>query len=93
MFNPMSARTPIRNRLARPLPERWRTWLVEQGVPKRKYSCIAAVTLADGTRLDRVIIEEGWIISTAAGPIPDTFEEKIDFDPGQVIAIEVQHVI
>lgn len=89
----MPARTPIRNRLARPLPERWRTWLVERGVPRRKYTVIAAVSLADGIRIDRVIIEEGWIISTSHGPTPDAFEEEIDFDPEQITAVEVRHVV
>ena len=89
----MPARTPIRNRLAKPLPERWRQWLVEHGVPKRKYTCICSATLADGSRLDRVVIEEGWIISTSTEGLSDSFEERIDFDPEQIIAIEVIHVI
>ena len=44
----MPARTPIRNRLAKPLPARWRQWLVGHGVPKRKYTAVCAATLDDG---------------------------------------------
>lgn len=89
----MPSRTPIRNRLARPLPERWRQWLVGQGVPKRKYTCVCSATLADGSRLDSLVIEEGWIISTSAAPLPDHFEERIEFDPEQIQSIEVRDVI
>jgi hypothetical protein len=89
----MSGRTPIRNRLARPLPAPWRSWLVEQGVPKRKYTAVCAATLAGGRRVDPVIIEEGWIIATDLSVLADAFEQRIDFDPGEIASLEIRQVV
>lgn len=89
----MAGRTPIRNRLAKPLPERWRNWLVEQGVPKRKYTAVCAATLLGGRRVEPVIIEEGWIIATDLAILADTFEQRIDIDPQQIEALQIRQVV
>ena len=89
----MPGRTPIRNRLAKPLPGNWRAWLVQQGVPKRKYTAVCAATLSDGRRIDPLIIEEGWIIATDAALLADTFEQRIDFDPGRIEAMELRQIV
>jgi hypothetical protein len=89
----MSARTPIRNRLARPLPRRWREWLVEQGVPKRKYTAVCSATLDDGRCMETIVIEEGWIIATSLAVLEDRFEQRIDFDPECVESLQVLRVI
>ena len=36
----MHSKTPPRNRLAKVLPEEWRKFLVDNGVPKRKYTAV-----------------------------------------------------
>ena len=89
----MSSRTPIRNRLAKPLPERWRLWLVEQGVPKRKYTAVCAATLADGRLIETLVIEEGWIIATSLHVLTDEFEQRVDFDPSAIASLRVGQVI
>lgn len=89
----MSARTPIRNRLARPLPDRWRAWLVQQGAPKRKYTAICTATLADGREIDPVVIEEGWIIATDLDVLADRFEQRIDFDPERITGLHLVQVV
>ncbi len=89
----MTARTPIRNRLARPLPGRWRSWLVQQGVPKRKYTAVCAATLADGRQIDPVVIEEGWIIATDLDVLADSFEQRIDFDPERIASLRLVQVV
>lgn len=90
----MPSRTPARNRLARPLPERWRDWLVDQGVPKRKYTAVVAVTLADETTIDDVVIEEGWIISIGTDALAaDAFEQRIDFEPEAITAMALTTVV
>ena len=86
----MPARTPIRNRLARPLPETWRRWLVAQGVPKRKYTAVCAATLQDGRVAETIVIEEGWIIATDLEVLADRFEQRIALDPN---AIESMHLL
>src|SRR4051794_38796019 len=78
---PMHSKTPPRNRLAKVLPEAWRTYLVEQGVPKRKYTAVCRVTLTDGTVIDDLIVEQGWIIAVDREGLAGTFERRIPFDP------------
>jgi hypothetical protein len=81
--------SPIRNRLAKPLPEVWRRFLIEQGVPKRKYTAICRITLADGRIVEKAIIEEGWVVALDAEHLAGTFEQRIDFDPRMIESIEV----
>ena len=89
----MHSKTPPRNRLAKPLPEEWRKLLVSQGVPKRKYTAVLKATLADGTVLQTLIVEEGWIIATDKQHLAGTFEQRIGFDPRTITEIEILQVV
>ena len=85
----MHSKNPPRNRLAKVLPEEWRTFLVEKGVPRRKYTAVCRATLADGRVIDALIIEEGWIIALDKSGLAGTFEQRIDFNPKQIVALEL----
>ena len=87
------SRTPPRNRLAKPLPDRWRAWLVDQGVPRRKYTAVCDVTLTTGEALQQVIIEEGWIIAVGTDGLDEQFEERIGFDPEAIEAMTLEMVV
>jgi hypothetical protein len=88
----MSSRSAPRNRLAKPLPEEWRKFLVARGVPKRKYTAVCKTTLADGRVIDELIVEEGWIIALGKEGLAGIFEQRIDFDPRTITAIELMQV-
>ena len=88
----MSHRTPPRNRLAKPLPEQWRKFLISQGVPKRKYTAVCRATLAEGRIIEQLIIEEGWIVALDRGGLAGQFEQRIDFDPRAITSLEVIQV-
>lgn len=85
----MHSRTPLRNRLAKVLPEEWRKFLIAQGVPKRKYTAVCRATLTDGRLIEELIIEEGWIIALSKAHLAGTFEQRIDFDPRTITELEV----
>jgi hypothetical protein len=89
----MHSRTPPRNRLAKVLPEEWRKLLVAQGVPKRKYTAVLRATLVGGRVIEDLIVEQGWIIATTRDGLGGTFEQRIDFDPRQIAAVEVKQVV
>ena len=89
----MHSRTPPRNRLAKVLPEEWRKLLVAHGVPKRKYTAVLRATLVGGRVIEDLIVEEGWIIATSRDGLGGTFEQRIDFDPRQITAVEVKQVV
>jgi hypothetical protein len=89
----MHSKTPPRNRLAKPLPEQWRKFLVSKGVPKRKYTAVLQVTLTDGTVLPTLIVEQGWIIATDKRRLAGTFEERIGFDPRAIATVEIVQVV
>src|SRR5205814_9570119 len=84
----MHAKHPPRNRLAKVLPEEWRKFLVAHGVPKRKYTAVLRLKLNDGRIIDDAIVEQGWIIALDRQGLGGTFEQRIDFDPRQITAIE-----
>ena len=87
-------RTPPRNRLAKPLPDRWRTWLVAQGVPRRKYTAVVAATLTDGRTVDDVVIEEGWIIALGTAPLAAAaFEQPIALDPAAIASLRLVQTV
>ncbi|HWE93421.1 MAG TPA: hypothetical protein VG269_05550 [Tepidisphaeraceae bacterium] len=88
----MHSRTPPRNRLAKPLPEEWRKFLVSNGVPKRKYTAVCKATLAGGRVIDELIVEEGWVIALSKRHLAGIFEERIDFDPRLIIGLEIVQV-
>ncbi len=85
----MHSRTPPRNRLAKVLPEEWRKVLLAAGVPKRKYTAVLRATLVDGRVIEDLIVEQGWIIATNRDGLGGTFEQRIDFDPRTISAIEI----
>jgi hypothetical protein len=89
----MHSRTPPRNRLAKVLPEEWRQLLVEHGVPKRKYTAVVRAELIGGRVIEDLIIEEGWIIATSRDHLAGTFEQRIDFDPRQITAVQIKQVV
>jgi hypothetical protein len=89
----MHSKQPPRNRLAKILPEEWRKLLVSQGVPKRKYTAVLRAELVGGRVIDEMIVEEGWIIATNRDGLGGLFEQRIDFDPRQITAIEIIQVV
>jgi hypothetical protein len=89
----MHSKTPPRNRLAKVLPEEWRTFLVTNGVPKRKYTAVCRATLASGRVVDQMIVEQGWIIALDKGGLAGTFEQRIDFDPRTIAEIQIIQVV
>ncbi|MGE5608000.1 MAG: hypothetical protein ACM359_01990 [Bacillota bacterium] len=86
-------RTPPRNRLAKPLPEEWRRFLVEHGVPKRKYTAVCRIALPGDRVIDQAVIEEGWIIALDKKGIAGIFEQRIDFDPRTILSIDITQVV
>jgi hypothetical protein len=89
----MHSKTPSRNRLAKVLPIEWRQMLVQNGVPKRKYTAVLKVTLAGGRVIDDLIVEEGWIISMDRTGLAGKFEKRIDFDPRTITDVEIVQVV
>ena len=85
----MHSRTPPRNRLAKVLPPEWRKLLVSLGTPKRKYTAICRATLAGGRVIQEMIVEQGWIVALDKSHLGGTFEERIDFDPRLIVALEL----
>jgi hypothetical protein len=82
-----------RNRLAKPLPDEWRAFLIDAGVPKRKYAALVRATLAGGRVIDELVLEQGWIVSLSKAGLGGTFEERIDFDPRLITALEIIQVV
>lgn len=89
----MHSRFPPRNRLAKVLPEEWRNKLVASGAPRRKYTAICRVTIVGGRVIEEMIVEEGWIIALSRDGLGGTFEQRIDFDPRQIVSLEVIQVV
>jgi hypothetical protein len=89
----MHCKNPPRNRLAKVLPEEWRALLVAKGVPKRKYTAVLRATLVGDRVIENLVVEEGWIIALDRGGLAGTFEQRIDFDPRQITAVEILQVV
>jgi hypothetical protein len=89
----MGSRSAPRNRLAKPLPEEWRKFLVERGVPKRKYTAVCRAELSSGRVIEQLIIEEGWVIALDKSGLAGTFEQRIDFDPRDIILLKILQVV
>jgi hypothetical protein len=85
----MHSKSPPRNRLAKPLPEEWRKYLVSLGVPKRKYTAVCRAELAGGRVIEEMIVEQGWIIALDRSGLAGTFEQRIDFDPRTITGIQL----
>jgi hypothetical protein len=89
----MHSKYPSRNRLAKPLPEEWRTHLLAQGVPKRKYAAVVRATLVGGRVIEEMIVEQGWIVALDRTGLGGTFERRIDLDPRQITDIQIIQVV
>ncbi|HEX8522859.1 MAG TPA: hypothetical protein VF669_11420 [Tepidisphaeraceae bacterium] len=89
----MHSKQPPRNRLAKVLPEQWRKYLVQRGVPKRKYTAVLRATLTDGRVIEDLIVEQGWIIATDRSRLAGPFEQRIDFDPRDIDTLEIKQVV
>lgn len=89
----MHSKNPPRNRLAKVLPEEWRTQLTQSGVPRRKYTAVCRMTLASGRVIENAIVEEGWIIALDRNNLAGAFEQRIDFDPRTISAVEILQVV
>lgn len=88
----MHSKAPARNRLAKVLPDEWRRFLVEHGVPKRKYTAVCRCALAGGRVIEELIVEEGWIIALSKAHLTGIFEQRIDFDPRTIVELEILQV-
>lgn len=89
----MHSKTPPRNRLAKVLPDAWRQYLVDRGCPKRKYTAVCRAKLASGRMIEDLIIEQGWVIALGKAGLGGTFEERIDFHPGEIVELELKQVV
>jgi hypothetical protein len=89
----MHSKTPPRNRLAKVLPEEWRTYLVANGVPKRKYTAVCRATLTSGRVVDQLIVEQGWIIALDKAGLAGQFQQRIDFDPRTITELQIIQVV
>ncbi len=88
----MHSKFPPRNRLAKVLPEEWRAFLLQRGVPKRKYTAVCRTTLTDGRVIENLIIEQGWILGLDKSGLAGTFEQRIDFDPRTITDLQIVQV-
>jgi hypothetical protein len=89
----MHSKHPPRNRLAKVLPEEWRKMLIANGVPRRKYTAVCRIALADGRVIENAIIEEGWIIALDKTHLAGIFEQRIDFDPRTITDVAILQVV
>jgi hypothetical protein len=89
----LHSKHPARNRLAKVLPEEWRQFLLERGVPKRKYTAVVRAELVGGRVIDEMIVEQGWIIALDRSGLGGTFEQRIDLNPRQITSIEILQVV
>jgi len=89
----MHSKFPPRNRLAKVLPEEWRKFLVEHGAPRRKYTAVCRATIAGGRVIEDMIVEEGWIIALDRAGLGGSFEQRIDFDPRQIIELQIKQIV
>lgn len=66
--------------------------LIAAGVPKRKYTAVLRATLVGGRIIENLIVEQGWIIALDRSGLGGIFEQRIDFDPRIIQAIEILQV-
>jgi len=89
----MHSKSPPRNRLAKPLPEEWRKFLIDHGVPKRKYTAVCKVELVGGRVIDELIVEQGWIVALDRSGVVGDQDVRIDFDPRQITTLQIVQVV
>lgn len=89
----MHSKNAPRNRLAKTLPEEWRKFLIENGVPRRKYAAVLRATLTDGRVIEELAVEEGWIVGLTRSALVGNTEIRIDFDPRTITDLQIIQVI
>ena len=89
----MHSKSPPRNRLAKPFPEEWRKMLIANGVPKRKYTAVCRAKLVGGRVIEELIVEQGWIVALSREHLTGEFEQRIDFDPRQIVELQIVQVV
>ena len=89
----MHSKHAPRNRLAKPLPEEWRRFLLESGVPKRKYTAVCKVTVVGERVIEELIVEQGWIVALDKSGLAGDIEQRIDFDPRQITDLQIVQVV
>ncbi len=67
--------------------------LLQSGAPKRKYTAVCRATLTSGRVIEQMIIEQGWIVALDRTGLAGTLEQRIDFDPRTITAIDVLQVV
>ena len=67
--------------------------LVARGVPKRKYTAVCRATLVGQRVIEDLVVEEGWIIALDRSGLAGTFEQRIDFDPRQIVDLQIVQVV
>jgi hypothetical protein len=89
----MHSKNPPRNRLAKPLPEEWRRFLIANGVPKRKYTAVCKATLVGGRVIEELVVDQGWIVALDKSGVVGNAEQRIDFDPRQITDLQIVQVV
>jgi hypothetical protein len=85
----MHSKIPPRNRLAKVLPQQFREQLAAAGIPKRKYTAILRATLTDGSVIEEMVVEEGWIVGLDRAGLVGKDDRHISLDPRQIVSVEV----
>jgi len=85
----MHSKVPPRNRLAKILPLEFRKQLEVAGVARRRYTAILRTTLTDGTVIEDMIVEQGWIVGLSREGLVGNQERRIALDPRDIATIEI----
>lgn len=89
----MHAKTPERNRLAKLLPRPFLEQLQLAGLPRKKYTAILKATLHDGTVIEEMIVEGGWIIALDRSGLAGNVDRPISLNPRDIASVELlQHL-
>jgi hypothetical protein len=79
--------------LAKVLPKEWQNFLVANGAPRRKYTAVCRATLTGERVIEDLIVEEGWIVALDRKGLGGTFEQRIEFDPRQIVELEIKQIV
>ena len=60
-----------------------------RGQTLRTLTAVCRATLSDGTVIEDLILEQGWIIATSREHLGGTFEQRIGFDPRSIESLEI----
>lgn len=85
----MHSKEPPRNRLAKVLPKEFREQLAAAGIPKRKYTAILRATLTDGSAVEEMIVEQGWIVALDRSGLVGNDDRHIPLDPRTIVSVEI----